>query len=180
MKRYVPWIAAAVIISAIFVTMATLVQQSLRDSANDPQIQLAEDAATALRIAEHPQEIPQVQGTITIGSTLNPFVIVYNQQGVPVAGNGYLDGQLGRIPAGSLKAASNKPYSSVTWQPAHAVRIAAVTVKAGAYYVLSGRSLQEVEKREAKTMQLTALGWMFALGVLAAACAYNKPWLLKH
>ncbi|HSX33346.1 MAG TPA: hypothetical protein VLF91_03355 [Candidatus Saccharimonadales bacterium] len=172
MKRFIPWLTAVVLVSGIFLSMAGLVHQSLRGSANDPQIQMAEDTAAALQVAAQPQAVQQVQGTVTLGATLDPFVIIYDQTGKPVAGSGYLDGQLARVPIGVLQAAAGHPYHTVTWQPTATIRIAAVTVKAGSYYVLAGRSLQEVEKREQKTMQTAAVGWLAAMVVLAAAYGY--------
>ena len=71
------------------------------------------------------------------------------------------------MPYGVLTNADNKPYHSVTWQPRAGVRIASVSTAARDYYVLSGRSLIEVEKNAARTLQLSLLGGLLALIVLA-------------
>ena len=149
-------------------------QQALRSAANDPQMQLAQDSAAQLAQTQEPQGLSQVHGTISIGHTLAPFVVVYDASGKPVAGNGYLDGQLFHVPVGVLQAANNQAEHAVTLQPTDNLRLAAITVKAGNYYVLAARSLREVEKREAQSLQLTALGWLGSMVVLAAAALYLR------
>ncbi len=65
-----------------------------------------------------------------------------------------------------LTDSKNKAYNEVTWEPKKNVRIAAITVAAKDYYVLSGRSLREVEKNEARTLQLVLLGGVLSMMLL--------------
>ncbi len=67
---------------------------------------------------------------------------------------------------GTLTAAKGESYSAVTWKPQKDVRIAAVTVAAKDYYVLSGRSLKEVEKNQARTFELALAGAIVSLMLL--------------
>jgi len=168
MKKQAPWLAAAVILTIIFATLYGAVQQSLRLGANDPQIQLAEDAANRLNDGSSPKDVSS--GHIDMGSSLAPFVVVYNKQGQALAGSGYLAGSLPTIPLSVLMSAHSGHDNTVTWQPQGSLRFASVEVAADNYYVLSGRSLREVEKRETEIMDIAALGWFMSL--LAIAVSY--------
>jgi hypothetical protein len=166
MKLYLRWFAALVIVTIIFGTIYTTVQQSLRLSANDPQIQLAEDAATHL---DANTSILSIVGEnqIDIAKSLAPFTVIYDQNGKPVAGSGYLDHRLAMVPKGILTSSQGKEYNFVTWEPRLSVRIAAVAVKANKYFVVSGRNLREVEKRENTVMWLSFAGWVMSLVAIA-------------
>ncbi|HUD11366.1 MAG TPA: hypothetical protein VMS08_03070 [Candidatus Saccharimonadia bacterium] len=169
MKKLIPWAGASLILVIIFGTMYGIVQQSQRRAANDPQIQLAQDAATALNRGASPRQV--VNGHVNMQESLAPFVIVYNKSGQVVVGSGYLGGTIPKVPYGVLTAANNKPYWFVTWQPQTNVRIAAVSVTASNYYVLSGRSLTVVEVNEQHTLRIALLGAVAAMVVLAGMLA---------
>lgn len=164
MKKFIPWLCAAIVTTVFFALLYATVQQSQRLGANDPQIQLAQDAATKLNQGASPSTI--LPAIISIKDSLTPFVIIYDQKGKPVGGSGVIDGNLPVVPFGVLSAAENQAYNAVTWQPQTNIRIASVTVAAHNYFVLSGRSLAEVEKRESKTLLLSLTGWITSLLVL--------------
>jgi hypothetical protein len=106
------------------------------------------------------------KGKVDVGSSLAPFVIIYDISGHVVNGSGYLNGSVPTVPLGVLTAANSKPYNAVTWQPEGGVRIAAVSVATHHYYVLSGRSLKEVELNEQRTFQDSLLGGIAVIVVL--------------
>ena len=166
MKKLLPWFAAFLLLVVIFGTMYTVVQQSERRDANYPQIQLAEDTAAKLNQGADPKQL--VGGTVDMAASLASFTIIYGKSGQVIGGSGYLHGKLPTIPYGVLAAAQGKDYHFVSWQPEPDVRIAAVSVAAKGYFVLSGRSLKEVEKNEAKTFQLSLLGGVIATLMLGA------------
>jgi hypothetical protein len=167
MRKITLGLAAALIITLVFGTMYALTQQTLRQSANNPQIQMAEDAAVQLNHGARPA--PLVGGRVDIESSLSPFVIVYEKSGKVAASSGYLNGAIPALPHGVLTSAKGDSYNAVTWQPQAGVRIASVTVAADNYYVLSGRSLRETESRESTLTKLAAAGWLAALCVLTIA-----------
>ncbi len=164
LRKYCLTIAALALVTIVFGTLYIGLQQSLRASANDPQIQLAEDMANALNVGATPGNPLSI--TINIQTSLSPFIIIYNLQGQPVSGNGYLHGRLPVIPPGVLGAARGKTYHTVTWQPQNDVRIASVSVAAKNYFVVSGRNLKEVEARERRMLEITGLGWAVSMGVI--------------
>ena len=105
---------------------------------------------------------------------LAPFVIVYDGQGKPLAGSGTLNGKLSAPPQGVFDFVRANGEERVTWQPERGVRIASVVRRSGAPaagFVLAGRSLREVEEREANLRRMGALALVGALGATLVATA---------
>ncbi len=159
------WLPLAIAITLISGLAYVISQQSIRLSANDPQIQLAEDTVHTLESGQTPDmAIPKE--TVNLRQSLAPFVIIYDSTGTVLASSGSLDGQPPTPPVGVLSYAQTHGENRITWQPDPNVREAIVirpyqAVSNG--FVLAGRSLREVEKREWKLEQLTLMGWLFAL-----------------
>lgn len=173
MKQRITLAAAIGVLVIIFGTIYGVGQQIQRSDANYPQIQLAEDKAAQLNTdpsAKFLRSLPHID----MRTSLAPFTIVYDKAGNVISGSGSLDGSVPKAPMGILTAAQGQPYHAVTWQPDKNVRIAAVTVDARGYYVLSGRSLTEVEKNESKTFRIALLGGILSLVVVGAAVVAKK------
>lgn len=169
MKRLIAGLAGVGIIIIMFGTIYATVQQAQRSDANMPQIQIAEDTAAALNRGS--TEVLG-GGTVDMAKSLAPFTIIYDKKGQVFLSSGYVNGQVPKAPLSMLQAANGKTYHAVTWEPKPDLRIASVTVAAKNYYVLSGRSLTEVEKNETHTFQLALLGGIGSLilfGVVIAA-----------
>ena len=164
MKKLILGFGSVLILIIIFGTMYGVVQQAQRQAANYPQIQIAEDTAAALNQGAKPAAL--TSGNVSLNTSLAAFAIIYDKSGHVVGGSGYLNGRVPTVPYGVLRAANDKAYHFVTWQPQAGVRIAAVTVAADNYYVLSGRSLKEVEASENITFQIAFIGGVTALVVL--------------
>jgi hypothetical protein len=173
MRKNVFLIFSLAILLIVFGTIFGVVQQFLRMGANDPQIQLAEDTAAALNHGTPPGQL--IAGAVDMQRSLAPFVIIYDKNGKVAAGNGQLSGKIAKAPVGVLRAADGKEYNAVTWQPQSGVRIASVSVAANNYYVLSGRSLKEVEKRENKAMEMAMTG-----GILAGAANFYGWYIVNR
>lgn len=166
MSRLTAVVGILVLLTVFYGTVYTVVQQVQRHDANDPQIQLAEDTASALNQGTPPATL--VSGHVDPSSSLDPFVIIYDKAGQAVVGSGYLHNQVPIIPTGALTAANGQTYHAVTWQPAATVRIAAVIISTDKYYVLAGRSLQEVERNETASFQLSTFGWLLSIIIVAS------------
>ena len=153
------------------------VQQSLRWGANDPQIQMAEDAAAALSAGGTPGSMPPAV-QVEISASLAPFMVIYNAKGEPLASSGLLHGAVPLLPPGVFDYTRQNNEDRISWQPESGVRIAAVVVAYGGTqpgFVLAGRSLREVEKRESQVEQLTGIAWLVTLVVSllgVAACEF--------
>lgn len=160
-----PWITALIIIFIAFGTIYAVTQQAQRREANYPQVQIAQDAVAGLNLGKTPDNVTSGD-MVDPSKSLAPFIIIYDKQGHVVDRTVDLNGQAPDVPLGVLAAASGQPYNAVTWQPRSDIRIAAVTIEANNYYVLSGRSLAEVEENENKTFSLTLLGFAGSVAVL--------------
>lgn len=151
-------------------------QQDGRWLANEPQVQLAEDAAARLDAGGAPGD--QVgPASVDIARSLAPFVVVYGTAGTILATDGTLDGQPPAVPAGVLASARATGRDAVTWQPRPGVRIATVTVPWNGGTVLAGRSLRLVEEHADSLELIVGGGWLATLAALAvAAGAVARLW----
>jgi hypothetical protein len=155
------------------------VQQGLRSGANDPQFQLAEDAAARLDAGATPASVVDASRSVDPSSSLAPFVIVFDANHTVLATDATLDGGSPVPPHGVLDAARPGSPSTVTWQPRAGVRIAVVTVAWKGGFVLAGRSLQRVEEQESNAQLIAGAAWLPMMAVLALAslaAAWLWPW----
>ena len=162
LKTFIPF---GLVLVVIFGTIYVAVQQNFRQSANDPQIQMAEDQAKILEAGQKPDAINALP-KIDLSNSLSTFYIVYDSQGTPIASSAILNGRLPVPPIGSLEAANNQGENRITWQPSTDVRIAAVIVPFHGQnpgYVLAGRSLKETEKRIDMLTKYVAAGFILSL-----------------
>ncbi len=173
------FLAPFVVVTGIFITIYSTVQQDQRSAANDPQIQMAEDTAVALDHGKQPADL--VGQSVKVDESLAPFLIIYDGQGKVLASSASLNEQTPALPDGVLgqKGADglywfklkfeswSNDYHTLTWQPRNDVRIAAVITHYENGYVLAGRSLKETEKRESKTALMALIGWALSMLVVA-------------
>jgi len=158
------WLPLAIASAGLCALVYVSVQQSLRMSANDPQIQMAEDAASALnRDAKVEAVIPATQ--VELSESLAPFLMVFDQSGKVVASSAILHGAVPSYPSGVLDYVRQNGQERVTWQPEAGVRMATVAVPTKNGFVMAGRSLLEIEKRESQAEELAGLA---LLGIWAA------------
>jgi hypothetical protein len=167
-KKYrpcIPYALAFVLISCICGFVHGEVQQVLRQGANDPQIQMAEDAAALVKVSNQPHFSIQ---TIDIAVSLDPYLIIFDKSGTPVMSDALLDGKIPALPTGVFATAKSRGEYRVTWQPRPDIRQALVIVPVNndaGQFVAVGRSLREVEKREDLSMQRTFIAWVIMLAV---------------
>ena len=156
------WLPFAVTITAFAMLVYATVQQSYRQNANDPQIQMAQDGADFLANGGSVDElIPS--NKVSVSKSLAPFLIVYDRSGTEVASSVTLNGQTPEIPAGVFDYTMEEGQDRITWEPQVGVRIAAVVVYYPDGYVLAGRNLREVEDRENQLTLFVGTTWALAL-----------------
>jgi len=164
------FLPAAVLATGLAGLIYVVIQQDLRSGANDPQEQLASDAAAELNAGAAPTGV--VPGRmVNVTTSLAPFLVVYDLAGKVVVSDGQLDGSPPQIPSGVLASARASGRDAVTWQPRAGVRIATVTVPWTGGTVMAGRSLRLVEERESQLEVLVGAGWIVVLVGLAGAAA---------
>ena len=170
------WPPAAVIITLLSGLTYTVAQQVLRMAANDPQIQLAEDAAAALTNGVTPEAVlPASKVDIAIG--LAPYVVVFDNAGKAIASSGLLHNQFPTLPAGVFDAARERGENRITWQPEPGVRSAIVVTRYGGAhpgFVIAGRSLRESEARSDQLLLLVGAEGIATLFAALVAIAFSE------
>src|SRR5579871_951388 len=95
-QHWVPLAVAATILAGL---VYGAVQQDMRQTANDPQIQMAEDTAEALARGTDPHaEVGPTQ--VDMARSLAPYLIIFDASGHVVAGSVQLDGEIPQLPPG--------------------------------------------------------------------------------
>ena len=124
-----------------------------------------------------------------IARSLSPFVIVYDDQGRPLASQAELDGQTPAPPRGVFENVRQNGEARISWQPVlgreRGVRIAAVIQRVksvngqGGGFVLAGRNMREVEARIGDVSLMARLTWIGMLAVILLGTLafgwYSRP-----
>ena len=182
LRQWVPFAAVTTLFCGL---VYVAVQQALRHSANDPQIQIAEDAAVALANGKAAETVIPT-AIVDMAQGLAPLVIVFDGTGAVLGSSGVLHGKVPIPPAGLFEFVRGHGEERVTWQPDRGVRMASVVVRYNGPhpgFVLAARSLREVEMREAQTGQLAGIGWVGILGVslvLVAGGRISLAWEMRN
>src|SRR5205809_377919 len=86
------WIVISAVISAFSLLSYGNSQQVLRQSANDPQIQMAEDLKAQIDNGKDPKTLVGQKGIDM--KSLSPFLIVYDDKLKPIASDANLNGDI--------------------------------------------------------------------------------------
>lgn len=159
------WLPMAFIITALCAMIYLVVQQVLRQGANDPQIQMAEDAAYILSNGGSVESVLPA-GKIELTRSIAPFIIVFDETGKPIASSALLNGEMPTLPAGVFDYVRQHGEDRITWQPQPGVRMATVMVNSnasGSGFVMVGRSLREVENRVDQLTRETGILWILTI-----------------
>lgn len=174
------WLPLAFGLTVMAGLIYVTVQQNYRQSANDPQIQLAEDIAAAVANGVKPADLT-AGGNTDMAKSLATYLIVVDKTNKVLAANAELNGKTPTVPDGVLAGARQGTQERVTWQPANGVRSAIVAMavpKGDGQVVVVGRSLREVEVRESQLTIMVLGSWIVAFfGSLAIVSFANllKP-----
>jgi hypothetical protein len=179
------WLPLLVAITGLFGFGYVAVQQNYRQSANDPQIQMAEDAAVLMSKNHFNTDLIFEPGvpTTDIRQGLTPWIAIYDAGGANYGSTGLLNGDNPKMPTGLLDYStwlSHKTWHSptgletrVTWQPESDIRQALVIVhfdsSLGGGYAVAGRSMRTTEERIISLTQLAAIAWSFTVLATYAA-----------
>ena len=174
MKMFSP-LSISLGLSAALVTLMSglvyvAVQQNYRMNANDPQIELSQEISDALTQGQNPAALQPQGPPSDLGKSMAAFFIIYNATGTVYASSAALNGKPPVPPSGVFDSTTAHGEDRFTWEPQPGVRIAAVVNSwkgtNGSGFVLVGRSLQEVEKREKALTEEVAMAWIASLAVI--------------
>lgn len=166
------------------------VQQNYRQSLNDPQIQIAEDAAAKISSGVQIDQVVPIE-KIDIANSLSPYLIIYNNAGVPLLSSAELHGNIPTLPPGLLNDATWRTAETytvpqgkethVTWQPELNVRQALVLVHYtsanGIGFAVAGRNMRAVEQRIEQLGVNLFIGWTVIIIALLIAI-FGGSWML--
>lgn len=156
------WFGYAAVITLLCGIIYIVTQQTYRLSGNDPQYQMAEDAANALSNGADPKLLVSAS-SVEISQSLAPYLVIYDVAGNMVAGNAKLNGQPLKIPKGVIDYVDKNGKDAATWQPQPGVRQAMVGMRGKNYLAFTGRSLRRIEERIAKLGEQVFFGWAMSL-----------------
>ena len=165
-KPSIFYLAALAVVTAVCLLVYLEVQQSLRRAADDPQTQMAEDAASALAQGRRPSFGEE---RIEIARSLAAYLMIFDNQGMLVSTNAVLDGHTPMLPPGVFDWVKRNGEDRISWQPRQGLRSALVVVgvpSPNGGFVAAGRSLREVERREAFAFRAAAAVWAALLVTL--------------
>jgi hypothetical protein len=145
-----------------------IAQSSTRTAGNNPQAQIASDAARRLDAGISPTVIAGGR-TIDLARSLAAHISVYDRRGRLLASTARLDAAVPVPPKGVLAAAQRQRSNDVTWEPEPGVRVAAVVIRWRGGTVLVGRSLAPIAQREVDLAKVVAAVWLIALVVVGMA-----------
>jgi hypothetical protein len=190
-------VVLSVLATGLALALYAIPQHVLRSGANDPQIAMATDMRANLErggLSEMLQQgaLPALIGgsaRLDIARSLSPFVIVYDDQGRPLASQAELDGQTPAPPRGVFENVRQNGEARISWQPVlgreRGVRIAAVIQRVksvngqGGGFVLAGRNMREVEARIGDVSLMARLTWIGMLAVILLGTLafgwYSRP-----
>lgn len=170
------WLQLAAVTAVSTAAAYLAAQQLWRSDANDPQIQLAREAALQLANGRPPGDVLAGEPPIDFATSVSPFVIVLDGRGEVIASSGRLHGSVRSVPAGVLDHVRASGEEAVSWQPEPGVRIASVVVRYPGGFVVAGRSLALSEGRTKRLGELLLLGWLAsAVGLAVVVAATEFP-----
>jgi hypothetical protein len=165
MKRFIGilyhWLPLAAASIGICGIIYVAVQQQYRQSANDPQVQLTQDMATALVNDKKPEDIVPQDYLFDIEKTLATFTAVYDANYTPLQQTAFFNNAPVKPPVGVFEHAKQWGENRVTWQPNATTRIALVVRYVPSnpeYFVASGRNMREVESRISRLIYMMCIG----------------------
>lgn len=168
--RLVPWIVGALVATVAIGAVYGAVQQGDRSSADDaPQALISQLASVAGSDTPGAAQSPRVN----VAESRMPFYVIYNADGRPIAGDGYLDGKRARIPEGVLQSTVVNGSDHLTWEPEPGVRLALTTAREGRTVIAAGQSLAAFEQRTDRLGMLLLLGWLLTLAVLTCGAVLH-------
>lgn len=170
------WIPIAIAVTGLCAVSFGTVQQLYRQTLNDPQVQIAEDAAFALESGAKPATLIASSTKINIATSLRAFTVVYDKDLNPIVWSGEYEKKPPQPPRGVFEQAKGPEGTGpgenrVTWQPDEDTRFAVVVVHVlnTDGYVLSGRNMREAEARMWDMQAIIGIAWLLILAATLLA-----------
>lgn len=191
-RRLAPWLLSIILVTFLCGLIGVVAQQSYRQNANDPQIQIAEDMASAFENNQFTDEIIKssfesfmpTKMSVNMETSLSPWIQIYDESGEVIESSVITsDAQsIPRVSKGIFDAVKKGGEDRLMWQPKKGIRQAIVVTKFSGLkngYIVAGRSLTEVEKREGGLYKMTAIAWVLMMILIGCGAAWNFGYFTK-
>ncbi len=159
--RFIPFAGLSI---AVFLVIYISGQQIYRTNANDPQIQMADDASRFLNRGGKPSELLSQTSRVDLLTSLLPFIAIYDSTGKLIGTNAFFDSTPISIPATAITSAKEGKQNRITWQAKNGIRSALVvnyfTQGPVFGYVAVGRALKEIENRISDLGKICFFAWI--------------------
>lgn len=141
----------------------TMVQQSIRLSADDAPLAVVRAAKEKLEDGKPPKEvIPTEETDLRVGGGI--FLIITDGSEKILASSAVLDDEAALPTPGVFDQTKQQGSDSFTWEPKKGVRYATQVLKYdsgnGGGYVLAGQSLAQIEERTGTYNLIAVLTWL--------------------
>lgn len=181
-RVFVSWLPVAIAVTLSLGTVYAAVQQNYRQTANDPQIQIAEDISEIMVSGLSSEQLANSLPRVDVSSSLSTFVIIFDANGKMQFSSGLIASSAPVLPEGVLDSTKSLGTNKITWQLPTGERFAAVIKhwngsSGQSGYVLAARSLREIEEREFQLEIIVGVGWIITM-VLTLVAEWFK--LLYH
>lgn len=176
-QAFIIWLPLALVIALLSGLIYVTVQQEIRIGANDPQIQIAQDFSEMISNGQPPSTLLPLR-KVDVSKSLDVFVMFFDGNGKLIGSSAVLGEEVPQPPVSVFDFVKNRGETRITWQPRKDARSAIVVTKysyqKNSGYVLVGRSLREVEKRENSLLMIVLLGGITTLVVSFGATFFLK------
>lgn len=167
------WVPLAVATTLLCILLYVTLEQSYRSALNDPQVQIAEDAAVRIAAGVKPATFA-IKEPVDIAASLAPWLAMYDATGTPIVSTGLLEGEMPRLPAEVFDELRSRTVDAsaglaqakedrISWESAPGVYQAVVIVQTADHFVVVGRSMREAEDRIWNMESMIAIGWVLTL-----------------
>lgn len=185
-RRLVPWVLSLVLVTFFCLLLLFVVQKMYRQSANHPQIQIAEDAAAAFEQNQFTNEtlkssfesfVPSI-GQVDLGSSLSPWIQVYDASHEVIESSVSIQEAqtTPRVSSELFEGLRKRDQIRLTWQPRKGIRQAIVITKFSGLrsgYIVVGRSLREVEDQIRILTVIISAAWFVMVSMIVCVAAWT-------
>jgi len=157
-----------------------------RQSANHPQIQIAEDASVAFEQNQFTNEtlkssfesfVPSI-GQVDLGTSLSPWIQIYDASHEVIESSVSIQEAqtTPRVSSELFEGLAKHDQIRLTWQPRKGIRQAIVITKFSGLrsgYIVVGRSLREVEDQMKILTVIISAAWFVMMSMIVCTAAWT-------
>lgn len=179
------WSPLGLTITLIFLVIYLVMTQSYRHNSYDPQIQVVNDYVNNLEDGKK-IDPAKITSKVNIKTSLSSFVMFFDKDQKTLASTAKIGGATPTLPKELLQDAKKKGEVRVIWEPEKGIKTATVVryyqAKDNSGYVVTGRSLKEVENRISNLNYLITIGFIVTiiLSFLAVYLVQNNSIKLNN